>query len=146
MADCHPDRKHEAKGLCYKCYQKMRSQIPEVKAASLRRQNAYRKANPEKMRAYERKQFKKHEFRRIAQRYGLTEEQFHTANLAQGGLCAICGKTNGKHHKLAIDHCHKTGVFRGLLCKKCNSAIGWFDDSIEILSKAIDYLRKSRAL
>jgi len=42
-----------------------------------------------------------------------------------------------------MDHCHKTNKIRGLLCGKCNSAIGFFDDDTELLEKAIDYLKKT---
>jgi hypothetical protein len=59
---------------------------------------------------------------------------------ASSGLCCICGSTRGKrnHH---IDHCHATGVLRGLLCHNCNLGIGHFKDNIELLEKAITYLR-----
>jgi len=59
--------------------------------------------------------------------------------------CRICGSEgyvvarNGKA-KLAIDHDHLTGLIRGLLCPKCNQALGLFDDNIGNLQKAIEYL------
>ena len=67
---------------------------------------------------------------------------------SQNGQCAICKSTisdmsNNKKtlKKLGIDHCHKTGNVRGLLCGSCNSGIGYFRDSPELLQKAIDYLK-----
>lgn len=51
---------------------------------------------------------------------------------------------NPKRINLAKDHCHKTGMYRGLLCLSCNTAIGLMKDSIEILSRAVDYLTKHR--
>lgn len=68
----------------------------------------------------------------------------------QNNTCAICKKpetviliqTNTKPKRLAIDHCHKTNKIRGLLCQKCNTAIGAFNDSIEMLQSAIKYLEK----
>lgn len=60
----------------------------------------------------------------------------------QNNLCAICElpEKNGKN--LAIDHCHKTGKLRELLCRNCNTALGFLNDNIEILKKAIKYLKK----
>lgn len=57
---------------------------------------------------------------RIRERYGITEEQFHALEAAQGGRCAICGK----ERRLVIDHCHASGRVRGLLCNACNLVIG----------------------
>jgi len=45
---------------------------------------------------------------------------------AQGGVCAICGKPPGKT-RLALDHCHRTGRVRGLLCWSCNVKLGWLE-------------------
>jgi hypothetical protein len=60
----------------------------------------------------------------------------------QGGNCAIC-KTpvpTGKP-RLSVDHCHTTGLLRGLLCWKCNRAIGVFRDNVELLIAAAEYLK-----
>jgi len=60
----------------------------------------------------------------------------------QDGLCAICRKTCSSGKALAIDHDHKTGVVRGLLCGKCNRGLGLFCDSKELLLNAYTYLNK----
>ena len=61
----------------------------------------------------------------------------------QGGVCAICGgDENGR--TLAVDHDHQTGQIRGLLCSKCNVAIGYLSDSLEILKNAFAYLEKHK--
>jgi len=57
----------------------------------------------------------------------------------QGGGCAICGKKDDKDF-LHIDHDHKTGKIRVLLCCQCNSGLGFFKDSAEMLTKASRYL------
>lgn len=57
----------------------------------------------------------------------------------QGGGCAICGEFPTEK-KLAVDHDHETGRVRGLLCMRCNTALGHFEDSITLLEAAIDYL------
>ena len=54
--------------------------------------------------------------------------------------CDICGKEESNGFDLAVDHNHKTGKIRGLLCRKCNTGIGLFQDSTELLAKAIEYL------
>ena len=63
---------------------------------------------------------------------------------SHSGLCDIC-KTSipgfGRKN-LSVDHNHKTGVVRGMLCQKCNIGLGNFNDSPEILKKAIMYLKK----
>lgn len=59
---------------------------------------------------------------------------------AQQGRCAICGTTA---EVLCIDHCHNTGVVRGLLCHKCNKAIGLLQDDFDVLLSAVMYLRRS---
>jgi len=75
---------------------------------------------------------------RIKHIYGITEHQYEAMVQAQGGKCKIC---NGKEkQRLSIDHCHNTGTVRGLLCKKCNSAIGLLDDNVAMLQRAINYI------
>lgn len=62
----------------------------------------------------------------------------------QNGLCAICGQENTSGHRLAADHDHKTGHVRGLLCHRCNTAIGLLRDDPDLLQAAIHYLEKER--
>lgn len=78
-------------------------------------------------------------------KYGLTPAEFDAMLNAQGLVCAICGtdKPSKRDNTFRIDHCHKTGKVRGLLCMKCNSALGMFQDSIPSLQKAIEYLTRS---
>ncbi len=59
----------------------------------------------------------------------------------QEGKCYIC-QTVPK--RLAIDHCHKTGEVRGLLCGNCNTALGMINDSAEILTSMLEYIRRHR--
>lgn len=58
----------------------------------------------------------------------------------QGGKCALCEEQCLTERELAIDHCHKTGKIRGLLCNRCNMALGAFQDNPLLLEKAIYYL------
>ncbi len=71
---------------------------------------------------------------------GVTREQYDGAYLKQAGLCAICSSECSRGYKLAADHCHTTGLFRGLLCCSCNLGLGNFKDNTDLLKKAIGYL------
>lgn len=70
--------------------------------------------------------------------YGLTVEDSRRLRSCQVA-CAICGRHN---QKMEVDHDHSTGLVRGLLCSRCNGALGQFCDNIELLQKAISYLEK----
>ncbi len=79
--------------------------------------------------------------------YGITPEGYELILTSQSGCCAICKKPEtveheGKIKNLAVDHDHKTGRVRGLLCDGCNTGLGRFKDSIEALREAIKYLEK----
>jgi hypothetical protein len=83
----------------------------------------------------------------IKHNYGITLEEYNNLLNSQNGRCAICDKMetqssckNGTIDSLRVDHDHKTGKIRGLLCSKCNFALGHFNDDIELLNKAIKYL------
>lgn len=81
--------------------------------------------------------------------YGITSEVYEAILAAQGGGCGICGcKKNhlrkGKEIAMAVDHCHATGKVRGLLCGDCNRALGSFKDDLEVMMKAIAYIKRSR--
>lgn len=85
--------------------------------------------------------------RRLLNVYGITSADYHSMLDAQGGVCAICKSPeskskNGNTILLSVDHCHKTGKIRGILCNRCNTSLGKFEDSIEILQSCIDYLLK----
>lgn len=76
--------------------------------------------------------------------YGLDFKDYERMLETQNGVCAICSSPppNNRKTRLAIDHCHKTGKVRGLLCDKCNRSIGLLKDDVNILAKAIEYLNK----
>jgi hypothetical protein len=60
---------------------------------------------------------------------------------SQGYLCKIC-RTDFYNKRICFDHCHKTGMIRGALCRNCNCGLGYFNDSIEMLDRAIVYLNR----
>ena len=78
--------------------------------------------------------------RRRLRPYGLTLDTYATLWAKQGGVCNICGGDN-KRRSLAIDHCHKSGAVRGLLCDDCNLLLGAARDSPNRLLRAAEYLQ-----
>lgn len=71
--------------------------------------------------------------------YGLSEDDFISMVDAQHGRCAICGA----ECELVVDHDHETGKVRGLLCRNCNLALGFLEDSIFRFETAAVYLQRS---
>jgi hypothetical protein len=81
---------------------------------------------------------------RLKAKYGITGPAYQALLLAQSSKCAICGSTDSKNAqcpRLVIDHDHVTNTIRGLLCHPCNTGIGQFRDSPELLALAAAYLR-----
>lgn len=76
----------------------------------------------------------------LRKKFGMSLEQYRELERKQDYRCALCRKEPGSK-KLAVDHDHKTGENRGLLCDRCNLGLGWFADSIELLEAAIQYLK-----
>ena len=87
----------------------------------------------------------RHRNHEIKSKYGVDSVAYEKQFKKQKGCCAICNRHQTELPKrLAIDHCHDTRKFRGLLCYQCNSAIGYFFDDVKILSAAIRYLKRSK--
>ena len=72
----------------------------------------------------------------LDRRYGVFEVEIEAILEEQGHKCAICGTANPTH----VDHDHATGAIRGVLCFACNRALGFFQDDMETISRAIDYV------
>jgi hypothetical protein len=76
-------------------------------------------------------------------RYGISHDVYMALVEKQHGLCSICGRPpSGKRLKLFIDHCHETNIVRGLLCQNCNSGLGHFRDTPQLLRLAAVYLEQ----
>ncbi len=118
----------------------------------------WRKNNPEKIKAYKKiykirypekykasyenynaKNSEDRARKRLERIYGITMENYLALYDEQGGVCAICKKSITKK-RLCVDHDHKTGKIRGLLCSYCNTGIGLFRDDLALLNSAIKYL------
>lgn len=90
----------------------------------------WRKANPEKAKNID-----------LKKRFGIDIIEYNNLREKQNYSCAICGKhESDENFDLAVDHCHSTGIVRGLLCKQCNTGLGHFKDDVSLLNKAIQYL------
>lgn len=119
---------YNKKSLCRACYDKERNARPEVKD----RQFIWKLKNL----------------------YHISLEEYNNLLRDQGGVCAICKKPDPRGTRLCIDHDHACcpgdqgscgKCIRGLLCVKCNRALGYFDDSIENTENAASYLKKYAA-
>lgn len=89
----------------------------------------------------------------LRRNYGITREQYNWMLEVQGGVCAICRQpettSNPARHtvkRLAVDHDHRTGQIRGLLCSNCNRGIGHFHHDPSRLRDAIAYLTRSEKI
>jgi hypothetical protein len=121
--------------------EKRAAYLEATKAERSARQKAYYADNKarvrERVRTY-----------RLATQYGITPADYDVMLADQAGRCKICGSQEPGGPKaafrFAVDHCHRSGVVRALLCFRCNTVLGQFDDSVELLQRAIDYLNKAR--
>lgn len=78
-------------------------------------------------------------------KHGIEKSDFLKMANEQGFKCSICGSIssgNKRTEHLCIDHDHETGTIRGLLCMQCNTGLGNFKDSPELLLKAVEYLKQ----
>lgn len=98
-------------------------------------QKAWRERNPEKVKNTELKKM-----------FGITLDDYRRMSEEQGHCCAICGRketsvdAKGAERFMPVDHCHKTGKIRALLCSACNKALGGFKDNPDLLRKAAGYI------
>ena len=81
---------------------------------------------------------------RLKRKFGLTVEGYDRILKSQGGVCDICKKPNNRKTYMPVDHDHQTGNVRGILCERCNKAIGLLDEIDDNFENAIKYLRKHR--
>jgi len=98
-----------------------------------------RKANPDR-----------HWARRLKYKYGISLADYNRLLQMQKEACAICGRSSNydsrwgtRMRKLRVDHCHETGLVRGLLCQKCNMGISYFERNSDWLKAATEYLSQS---
>lgn len=123
----------------------------QCKACIAITQMGWRAKNGDKVRRYAREYFRRNPHKshqhKLSNRYAMTVEQYNALLLKQGGECAICRqpetrveKRTGRVQSLSVDHCHVTGINRGLLCDACNRGLGLFEDNPGVLLAASEYL------
>lgn len=105
----------------------------------------YYEANKERLKESNKKYYKEHYVKEVhaakqrIKNFGVTQEEYDRMLEAQNGVCAVCGGSN-KGKGLCVDHDHITGKVRGLLCHKCNLALGMAEDNLETLKNLVTYL------
>ena len=127
--------KYGVKYECEKCEIKRRkkyykSNVEKVKETLQK----WQKENPEKYQEHK----KKERSRRYKRKYGIDEDEYLEIVKKQDGRCRICKR---KPRRLVVDHDHKTGNFRGLLCHSCNVALGLAQDNTQTLLEMVKYLQ-----
>jgi hypothetical protein len=85
---------------------------------------------------------KAYERRRLLRKYGVTQDDFDGMLRAQGGRCAICRTDEPGSKGFAIDHCHRTGRVRAVLCGPCNSAFGLLREDPLIVRAMMEYAER----
>jgi hypothetical protein len=122
---------------CKECVSEIRREkYSENKEVILSRVRKYRTENPEKIRDT-----------KLRQAYGVGTEYFNAKLLEQGGVCAGCKRHvktvwRGKEVNMPLDHNHTTKAPRGVLCNKCNRALGLLEENIQTLQNLADYINK----
>lgn len=93
-------------------------------------------------RAFVKKTKKANHERTVKQVYGLSDGEYDRLYAQQGGVCAICRRAKGIARRLAVDHNHRTGRVRGLLCGPCNKFVGYLRDDPEAWRRGAEYLER----
>lgn len=120
----------------------------DCKNCSSKRIKAYREANPDKVKAWKKAYAERHPDRVRARnnrwRRGKLHPEYVRLVEIQGGVCYICGnpETRGPNYFLSWDHDHATGLYRGLLCNRCNIVLGHVKDDTEILLNMVRYINE----
>ncbi len=149
------DSKDGRSGCCNECQKEMSRQFREnhPEKAKASKQQWYR--NNRKYHLEWCKQYNKRNKERwiennrrshLKRKFNLTPEEYDRLLEAQGGVCVICRKPESQKrvNRLAVDHDHQTHRIRGLLCRSCNTALGKFNESVDCLRCAINYLESTR--
>ena len=133
-----PPRKIRKDGLdsqCRKCkreYDKKYRQTEKGREVQKRSSRKYGRSEKYKL-SFRKKGLKK--------RYDLTLEDYDRMFEGQNGVCAVCNSINFDGHRLYVDHNHKTGKVRGLVCRDCNFFLGHLEKNYSLLFRALKYLK-----
>lgn len=156
LAECHPSRKHQARGMCKSCYDKwLKAQNPEYKDRQFSNATVWARNNPDKMAVIVARRKAKEKAdpafaarqrdRTIKRKYGISQIEYEAMFKKQKGRCAICHREPGEK-PLHIDHCHKTGVVRGLLCHQCNWYLGTIEADHHLWARLSKYVATAKSI
>lgn len=119
------------------------------KACNYVRLKAWKALHPDRIKELDARCYYANPERRLdrqrAKKYKLPGDKYRAWIAAQGGVCAICRRPDGRGFQLSVDHCHDTDRLRGLLCSSCNLAIGALGDTAEKVERAVEYLKTYRS-
>jgi hypothetical protein len=144
---CHPEKSVFCRGLCKNCYNKwLLENNPEYVKKQKENHKNWMKSHINYKKEYDKKYIAKQEpdynrIRLLRSKYNLTIDDYEALLKKQNGGCAICGNKPKEGKNLHIDHCHETGVLRGLLCFRCNFGLSYFGENKSTLEKAFLYLK-----
>lgn len=119
---------------CMACRQKKWRSNPENLAKGVKRTKDWVANNKEHIKRGKRN-------RDLKRLYGIDTEQYNKMLQEQDHKCLICGAEHTEEKYLHVDHCHTTGKVRGLLCGKCNTGLGLFNEDENLFDKATRYLK-----
>jgi hypothetical protein len=114
---------------------------PEGRAREVEAARRYQRKYPERHLRHYRKYSQRQRRKRLESLYGLTVTQAAGLARAQQHRCAICSTKLRSGNRRGIDHCHRTGTVRGVLCSQCNRGLGLFHDDVKALRRAVAYLQ-----
>ena len=130
-ASCHPEKPLHGKQLCAACYQRSRRLLEGPKLAHRAANKRWKAKHPEERLHLERRY-----------RYRLSKVEYQNFQDRAGGRCEICGV---QPKKLCMDHDHKTKRVRGMLCDRCNKALGAYE-YMNAFPQTAAYLNATRIL
>ncbi len=129
-----------------------KARYPLVRERNIARAQKWREENLDRFRENQRRMRNTPEGKarqragHLKRKYGITVQQYDALLASQGGGCAICGRLPQPDVSLHLDHDHDSGQLRGVLCFRCNNALGDFDDDPALLQQAVGYLFSFQAI
>lgn len=150
IATCHPNKINKGRGLCGTCYDKiLKQENKNYRLSQIKNTTNWFKLNPQKRKEYNEKRrireeadplrYQKKRELALLKKYGINQKNYDELLEKQKGGCAICER-KPSIKPLHVDHCHKTGIVRGLLCHQCNWYLGTVESGTNILDRIKNYL------
>jgi Recombination endonuclease VII len=143
----HREWKHNNKDKVAKWQQEYREKYPEKEKEHQRLSNAKKSLKYYTDLDFQKKRKEESRFRHFKHKYNLTEDQIEEQFRLQEGKCKICIKpltlyVYNNSDGAKIDHNHRTGKFRGLLCHNCNTTVGYIETHLDYIDIILNYIGK----